>query len=472
MQDRTRTSDTPLATGPLPVDPDPPSHWGIEPLPPELRKLRGRDVAVLWANLGVGLLVVVTGGFLTAPPEQFGFGLSLPAALVTIVLGSIIGCGLLALGGVVGTAEGRPTMALLRPVLGTKGSFVASALNALQLFGWTAFELWAMALVADLLSQTLFGFRGFGIWLFAFTAITLAFSLWGPLGVVREWMEKFASWILLAIATIGTVYIVATLDLASLWNRGGASGIRVLGVPLDLVIVMPVSWLPLVADYNRYCSSKRGSFWGTFGGYLVSNIWFYLIGAVLLMTPDATATPSGIAVGILAIAGLTISGTLLLAGLLVGESDQAFANVYSGAVSLRNIFPRTDNRLLVTIVTLTGAALASRLSMLDYELFLFLLGSIFIPLIGIWFADYFILKNRTEHPGIRIRSFIPWIAGFLLYHWIAPTPLPWWTSLINNVVGHPLSTKLPWLGASLPTLLLAFLLHLAIGRPRTPRPPT
>jgi NCS1 family nucleobase:cation symporter-1 len=446
------------------------SHWGIEPVPDRHRKFTALDLAILWGDLGVGLLVIVAGALLVAPADQFGFGLSVPAAVLATVVGSVIGCALLGAGGVIGSREGRPTMTLLRPVLGRRGSWIPTVLNVGQLVGWTAFELWAMALVADRLGQRLLGFSSFGFWLAAFSAVVLALSLWGPLGVVRKWMQKFGAWVVAGIGVGVTVSLLAG-GLEAIWSRSGAGGSFVFGVPMDIVIALPVSWIPLVADYNRFTRRASRSFWGTFSGYLFANVWFYLIGVLLVVrSPETAVSPEGIALGILSLGGISITGTLMLAGLLVGETDEAFADVYSGAVSLRNIFPLIDGKALVVAVTLVAALLAGRFTMLTYETFLFLLGSVFLPLLGVWFADYFVLKNRVRAiDGVRWRSVIPWVAGFLLYHWIAPTPVEWWSTFVTNLIGAPLSTRVPWVGASIPSFVLAFGLHWVIGSVRSRR---
>jgi purine-cytosine permease-like protein len=197
----------------------------------------------------------------------------------------------------------------------------------------------------------------------------------------------------------------------------------------------------------------------------VANAWFYALGAVLvLQAPGVVANPEGIALGILALAGVTVTGSALLVGLVVGETDEAFADIYSGAVSLRNIVPRVDGRVLVVAVTLAGALLAGQFTMLAYELFLFLLGSVFVPLLGVWFADYFVLRNTKQTSRtVRWESMIGWVAGFIVYHWIAPTPVTWWTKLTSSIFGSPISEKVPWLAASIPSFAVAFLLHWLIG---------
>src|SRR5688500_9106909 len=122
---------------------------GIMPVPREQRTLSAFDMGILWGDLGIGLLVLVTGALLV---PGLGFG----AAVATIVLGSVIGVALLALAASAGAEHGVPTMVLFRPVLGVRGSWLPSALNALQLIGWCAVEFWAISYVADLVSSEVF----------------------------------------------------------------------------------------------------------------------------------------------------------------------------------------------------------------------------------------------------------------------------------------------------------------------------
>src|SRR5260370_3434031 len=51
------------------------------------------------------------------------------------------------------------------------------------------------------------------------------------------------------------------------------------GSCIDLVVAMPLSWLPLIADYTRFGRSAGGTFRGTLFGYGIANSWFYALGA-------------------------------------------------------------------------------------------------------------------------------------------------------------------------------------------------
>src|SRR5262245_65877672 len=110
------------------------AQGGIEPVPPAARRLGARDFAVLWGDLGIGLLVLLAGSFLVP-------ALSLPEAILAILVGSVIGVTLLAATAAIGAQAGVPTMVCLRPSLGLRGSYAPTALNVAQLLGWTVFEL-------------------------------------------------------------------------------------------------------------------------------------------------------------------------------------------------------------------------------------------------------------------------------------------------------------------------------------------
>src|ERR1041385_9202459 len=88
--------------------------WGIRPVPPEHRRLSGFDFGVLWGDLAIGLLVLLTGALLV---PALGF----PTALLAIVVGLLIGCVTLAPVALADARENVPTMVLSRPVLVVRG---------------------------------------------------------------------------------------------------------------------------------------------------------------------------------------------------------------------------------------------------------------------------------------------------------------------------------------------------------------
>ena len=421
-----------------------PPEWGVEPVPERLRRLRAVDIFVLWSSLGVGLLVFVAGSNLL-----LYFGLNLWEALAVSIAGSVTGSILLAASGVLGTASGVPTMVSLRAVLGRRGSYVPTVLNAFQLLAWAAFELLVMGLAATAITGPFLGSATPYLWIVAFGLICGLFAVGGPLVVVRQWIEKFAIWmVFLSTALVAYRLVTLGLDmnlrLAPEYYLGTTSVL----LGLDLVIAMPISWWPLIADYNRFARSVRSGTTGTLAGYTLANVLFYFLGAALLVGSARGDVFTGIAA-----LGLGAFPLLLI---LVDETDNGFADIYSTAVSVQNIRPRW--RQLLLVVAATGLAIAAAVALQwngqslggPFNNFLFAIGGIFVPLLGVMIADYFLVRRgryaREEFEGVgrrrNVAAFVAWVPGTLLYLWI------FWSAITSPPGISPLGATLPSFGLS------------------------
>lgn len=434
------------------------AQQGIEPVPVEGRRLGFWDSAVLWGDLGVGLLVLLAGSFLVP-------ALSPGQALAAIVVGSVIGVVLLAITAVIGSRVGMPTMVCLRPALGLRGSYAATALNVLQLLGWTVFELVIMGHAANAVGRRMLGVDAPALWIASFGLVVIGLGLWGPLAVVRQWLEKFAVWIVLLTTTWLTWVLLRGADLGALLAQPGAGGLG-FWPAVDIVIAMPISWLPLVCDYSRFARRPSPAAWGTGLGYLVANVWFYALGALILLAVRASQEPKGFVEAI-----ALLAGPLVLLVLLVDETDEAWADLYSAAVSIQNAFPRAALRPLVFGVGLGCLVLALVFDVTQYEAFLLLVGSVFVPLFGVLATDYFLVRKGYDpeallRPGERTgvsagvswRGIAAWAGGVLVYLWIAGKLAP------LGLAG------LPEVGASLPSLAAAGLTYLLAARAGAPVP--
>jgi putative hydroxymethylpyrimidine transporter CytX len=425
---------------------------GITPVDPTARRLGVWDFAVLWGDLGVGLLVLLTGSFLVP-------ALSLGQALAAIVVGSVIGVTLLALTALIGAQTGAPTMVCLRPALGQRGSWLPTALNVVQLLGWTVFELVVMGYAANAVSRALLGLDAYPLWLTVFAVIVVALGVWGPHGVVRQWLGRFAVWVMLATTLWLTWVLLGRHDLGALLARPGAGGLPFWSA-VDLVIAMPISWLPLVCDYSRFARRRAAAFWGTGLGYLVANVWFYALGALILLAAGVSQEPRGFVEAV-----ALLAGPLALLILLVDETDEAWADLYSCAVSVQNVFPAAPERPLILGLGAVAFLVALALDVTRYEAFLLLIGSVFVPLFGVLGADYFLVRRgyepadllRADGPygrGVHWPGVGAWLAGFLVYLGLSGKLAP------LGIAGAPA------LGASLPSLLCAGFLYWAAMRAR------
>jgi nucleobase:cation symporter-1, NCS1 family len=434
--------------------------WGIEPVPERLRVLGFLDNGLLWGNLGVSLLVIVAGSYLVP-------ALSLPQALLAMVIGGVIGQAMLSTAAAIGAQAGVPGMVLMRAPLGRNGSRLPTAVNVVQTIGWTIFELLVIATAAAALSDRLFGFRAQWLWTLAFGALALVFGLAGPIGVVRRFIRRVAVWTVpLALAYL-TWWALHDAHLGALWHKPGTGGLTV-WQGADVVVGITVSWIPLAADYTRFSRDGRGAFWGSGIGYLLPNVGLLALGAVIVLSRDlfdAAALPAAVAAG-------GAAAVLALLALTVGETDDAFANAYSAAVSLQNILPGVPLRILVTLTTLTGTIGALLIDLMSYQSFLLLLGSFFVPLFGVMLADW-LRRGRNYHtediflaPSWRTGPILAWLAGFAVYQWLYPTGPSWWV----HAVGH-LDPPAWGIGATVPSFAVSLVLGGAVAL-AAPRPVT
>jgi nucleobase:cation symporter-1, NCS1 family len=428
--------------------------WGIEPVPERLRVLGLVDTTLLWINLGISLLVLVLPAF---------FDLPLRDALLATLVGGLIGNGLLGLAALIGADARVPTMVLQRAPLGRRGSYLATGLNVLQCLGWAIFELIVIATAADLLFDKLLDIHVLWLWKVVFGAIAALMALLGPISFARRFVRKFAIWAVAASVVYLGWWIVDGANVGRMWTEGGHKGS--FWIAVDTVVAVTVSWAPLVADYTRFSRDRRSAFWGAGIGYLLPTLFQFGFGSILVLSRQFE--PAHLAehpeLILAAIAGGGAAAAFALLALTVDETDEAFANVYSTAVSIQNVVPRVSQRALIVGVSVLATAGALAIDMRSYQRFLLLLGAVFVPLLGVLVADWlsrgahYEPEDVFEGPAVRPGPIVAWAAGFVAYEWLAqPADLGFWTSLL-----HHLPTPSYAIGASVPGFVVAFLLAAA-----------
>jgi putative hydroxymethylpyrimidine transporter CytX len=425
--------------------------WGIEPVPERLRVLGLFDSFLLWTNFGVSILVLVSAAYLGLPLQQ---------ALLATLLGGLIGNAMLGVAALIGADARVPTMVLQRAPLGQRGSYLATALNVVQCLGWATFELIIIATAASALSERAFGFHALWMWKLVFGVVATAMALLGPIGFVRRFVRKLAIWAVVASLVYLTWWIPAHADLHRLWTSGGSGGSFFGG--MDLIIALSVSWVPLVADYTRFSTGRRAAFWGAGLGYLFPTLFQFGFGAILVLSHPSIGGPADV---VTTVAAAGVASALALLALTVDETDEAFANVYSAAVSIQNFVPHVSQRALIVGCSAIATTGALAFDLTQYSQFLYLLGAFFVPLFGVLLADWiqrgmhYTREDVFSGPAVRPAMIGAWLCGFLLYEWLAQSQgLGFWSDFLARL--HPLHSQI---GASLPSFAISFALAFGVS---------
>ena len=418
---------------------------------PAPRALRLVDQLGLWGNLGVSLLGF-TGASYVLYPVVGGAAVSLAAAVTALVVGTVIGTAAVAAAAVPGTETGAPAMVLLRGLFGARLSWLPTALNVVQLLGWTTFELVVISTAVHQLSDALprWGYVLIG------GVLTTVLAM-RPLG----WIRTLRKYVTIAVVLALTYLAVQLLrnPLPS-FTHGTWHGFW---IAVDSVIGVTVSWVPVAADYSRHSRSVRDTAVGTFVGYSVTQLACYGIGLVALLTVARSGTDHQMYSAFMAIP----LGTLAFAVLALREIDQSFVDTYSTAISIQNVRPRWDRRVLAALIGALATIFALAFSVNDYQNFLILIGSVFVPLFGVFAVDYFVISrgrwDLTAGAPARVSMVLPWLAGFVAYQLINPGYIGWWQRMWGHIDTWLHFTPTSWMSASIVSFAVAAIVTVPVG---------
>ncbi|RLB74394.1 MAG: putative hydroxymethylpyrimidine transporter CytX [Deltaproteobacteria bacterium] len=404
------------------------------------------DIFAIWLGAGISIAEFWAGALLTP-------ALPLLHAILIIIIGHIIGNLIMALVAIPGCETGLPTMVLARAAMGVKGSVLPSLLNYIQLIGWTAIMLIVGARAMD----AVFG-GYYHAWIAILGIIVTAWAFVTP-SIWRK-LEKISAILLLLLSIWLTYVTINRFSMEELFNYEASGDISIM-LALDLVIAMPLSWTPLVADYARFGKEKRAAFWATFTGYFISSSLFYFIGS-LTNAAIGEADP----IGIIASYGIGIPAMLII---VFSTATTTFLDVYSAAITFKNIRPRSNARLQIILVGIAGILLAMFLPMEKYESFLLLIGGAFVSLTAILIADYFVVKRGYDAKeffvergkywysrGYNHGAILSWFAGFVFYILLASEGLLGYSIPVFSEIGRA--------GSSIPTFILVFLLYYILAK--------
>ncbi len=344
-------------------------------------------IALIWFGAALSIAEILTGTLLA--PLGFAKGVA------AILLGHCIGGFLLYLAAIMGAKTGKSAMETVKTAFGHKGAVLFSVLNVMQLVGWTAVMIAVGMTTAHAilpLSQTLWGL--------IIGAIVIC---WVFVGI-----KNFNKVNVVAMALLFTLTLVLSFTIFQGTTPYTGSELMSFGIAVELSAVMPLSWLPLIADYMRTAQKPLQAARVSSAVYLVGSTWMYIIGLGAALYTAQTDMGQ-----ILLHSSLGVLGALVV---LFSTTAGTFLDAYSGGVSAVSVVKTLNEKAVGIGVCLVGMGLAIFTPIREYESFLLFIGSVFAPMAAVLITNFFVLKQ--DH---HAKAFVPvnlavWFVGFLLYH--------------------------------------------------------
>lgn len=354
----------------------------------EQKKTSLFENGLIWFGAAVSLAEILTGMSFSS--------LGMGKGIAAVVIGHVIGCVMLFLAGVIGGKMRLSAMETVKASFGSKGGLLFSTLNVLQLVGWTAIMIYDGALAAD-------GIFGTGriLWCVVIGALII---LWIMVGISN--LGKINT-VAMAALFILTVILCKVIFFSGNVLTPAAEQALSFGGAVELSVAMPLSWLPLISDYTREAEKPVKATAVSSIVYGVVSCWMYIIGMGAAMLTEGSDIAE-----IMVKAGLGVAGLLII---VFSTVTTTFLDAYSAGISLESIFSKIKGKYAAVAVTVIGTVAAVIWPMDDITDFLYLIGSVFAPMIAVQIADFFIIKKDSRGKGFDFINLAVWLVGFICY---------------------------------------------------------
>ncbi len=363
-----------------------------------------RQNALIWFGAAVSIAEIYTGT-LFAP-------LGMARGMTAVIAGHIVGGALMYMAALIGGLSGRGAMESVKLSFGEQGAKFFAALNVLQLVGWTAVMIIGGSISLGLILNPIFGTQN-RLWC---ALIGLLIAFWIMLDIKNfERVNKFSMALLFVLSLVLTALVFTENGAPA--AGGGLS----FASAMELSSAMPLSWLPLIADYMRDAKEPRRSAAVSTGVYCTVSCWMYFIGlGIALHTGGADVAQ------IMAGAGLGVAGVLIV---LFSTVTTTFLDAFSGGISFHVICSGVKEKAAAIAVCGAGTMAAIVGGSESYEGLLYLISSVFAPMAAVMIADFFILKKNYAASFVSVKNMCVWCTGFALYRYLISIDFSWGVTL-------------------------------------------
>ncbi|WP_035795767.1 putative hydroxymethylpyrimidine transporter CytX [Clostridium akagii] len=379
-----------------------------------MNKIKNSSMFFLWAGAAISITEIYTGGII-AP-------LGIIKGISAILIGHIIGTLFLAFGGYISFKGKKNAMDKVKDSFGGYGTKVVSILNVLQLVAWSAIMIIQGARVVSAQIKI-----PLSISIFAVGIIVFLWSFW-----FNNYTKK--------VNDISVIILIVICILMFLGIHRGTGNIKIGGsvsftTAIEMAIAMPVSWLPLIGDYSKDGKSGKGVFLSSFFGYFIGSILMYALGLYITVFT-----------GMDIIQFLSSKGIIASLIVLLATVTTTFVDICSAAISSKQIYNYKDENRVTFVFCLISILIAFVFPMENYQNFLLIIGSVFVPVYTVVIIDY-ILK-RTCKLNINFIAAFSAIFGVIAYNYFTnnnlgiPTVFTFLSVMIVYYIGTLLQSKI------------------------------
>ena len=373
----------------------------------EQRRTTVFENGLIWFGAAVSIAEILTGTYFA--PLGFSRG------LLAIVIGHIIGCAMLFFAGLIGGKVRKSAMETVKMSFGSKGAYLFSILNIIQLVGWTAIMIFDGALAVN-------GILAIGNWIWCIV-IGALIVLWILIGIQNLGKVNTVAMGALFVLTLVLSFVI--FGSGSTLNISGEG--MTFGAAVELSVAMPLSWLPLISDYTREAEKPAKATAASAIVYGLVSCWMYVIGmGAAIFTGESDIAQ------IMVKAGLGVAGLLII---VFSTVTTTFLDAYSAGISSESLWDKLPGKWVAVVVTVIGTAMAIFVPLGDITGFLYFIGSVFAPMIAIQIADFFLLHRNQEDKAFCLRNVIIWLIGFVLYRMLMQVDI-----LVGNTLPDMLIT--------------------------------
>ena len=317
-------------------------------------------------------------------------GIEAGANWSALILGHLLGGAMLFAAGLIGARQRQGAMATTTSAFGTWGARFFALLNVIQLVGW-------IAVMNEQATAALSQLQGvFDSWV-THIVLSALVGVWVIVGILRTSRLATVAMTLLALLT---AYLSWKLCAGV---AGTSSGGLAFWPAFELSAAMPLSWVPVIADYTKDAVRPVAASAVSTAVYTVASLWMYALGILIGQGGEGSTLAAAITVHGLALVGVPI--------LVVSTVTTNLLAAHSSGESACVVSSRFNAKIVVALVCAGGAALSITGIAGHYIHFLYFIASVFAPMAAVLVVSHFLVKRQAT-----LWNVASWLVGFIAYH--------------------------------------------------------